>query len=129
MGHDSSNWVEHRFDWTPEYIKFYVDGNLVRTSTTSDEGVRKMNKSQPLYMNFWTPDWSPWGDNRNDKTMPWYVDYDFVEVHKYNANTKDFDLYWRDDFSSLDLNRWAISSKSAFGGSLSYFSKEQAYIY
>lgn len=126
---NGADWVEHQIDWTPDYIKFYVNGQLKRTSTTSDAGVRAMKKSQPLYMNFWTPSWSPWGDHRNDSSMPWYADYDYVEVSKYNSQTKGFDFYWRDDFNTLDLSRWAVSSKSAFGGSLSYFTASQVYVY
>jgi len=80
-------------------------------------------------MNFWTPSWSPWGDGRNDSSMPWYADYDWVETYTYNHNTKGFDFHWRDDFNSIDYNRWAISSKSAFGGSLSSFTTSQVYVY
>jgi hypothetical protein len=43
-----------------------------------------MDKEQVLMMNYWTPTWSPWGDNLDDSTMPWYVQYDFVEVYSYN---------------------------------------------
>ena len=122
---DGAEWVEHQIDWTPEYIKFYVNGELKRDANTYNAGVVAMKKAQPLYMNFWTPSWSPWGDGRNDSSMPWYADYDYVEVSKYNSETKDFDFYWRDDFDTLDLGRWAVSSKGAFGGSLSSFATSQ----
>ena len=55
-----------------------------KTWAADSAGVRFMNKSQVLMMNFWTPCWSPWGDRLNDASMPWYVEYDYVEVYSYD---------------------------------------------
>ena len=68
-------------------------------------------------MNFWIPQWSPWGDDRNDSNMPWHVDYDWVEVWKYNSKTKGFDWYFKDDFNGDTLNnRWNVSNYAAING-------------
>ncbi len=65
-------------------------------------------------MNFWTPTFPGWRDNRDPSTMPWYVNYDYVETYTYDINTKQFILNWRDDFNSLDLNRWQVIDNSGF---------------
>ena len=103
---DIGDWVEHQLDWTPDYIKWYVNGEVTRTETSDSYSVSSMSKETAIRMNFWAPDWSPWGDSRDDSSMPWHVDYDYVEISTYNQDTKDFDFHWRDKFDNLDTSRW-----------------------
>lgn len=65
-------------------------------------------------MNFWTPTFPGWGDNRDPSTMPWYVNYDYVETYTYDKNTKQFNFHWRDDFNSLNYSRWVVSDGWGF---------------
>ena len=65
-------------------------------------------------MNFWTPEFSPWMENRDDSSMPWYTSYDWVEVWDYDMTNDDFTLRWRDDFDSLDTTRWTVSDYWSF---------------
>ena len=120
-------WTTHQVDWTPDYIRWYVNGTLIRESLPKDKGVSTMDKEQVLMMNFWTPTWSPWGDGLDNSSMPWTADYDFVETYKYNHATKKFSLNWRDDFNSLIADRWLVSDNWNFGGSSTTFMKKQVY--
>ena len=82
---DFAQFHTYEIEWTPDYVSWKVDGTEVRKTWAADSaGVRFMNKSQVLMMNFWTPCWSPWGDRLNDTSMPWYVQYDYVEVYTYD---------------------------------------------
>ena len=72
------NWHDYTIEWTPEYIKWTMDGVVKRTSYAGSASVNFTNKAQKLMMNFWTPTFSPWGDGRSNKNMPWYALYDFV---------------------------------------------------
>ena len=74
-------------------------------------------------MNFWTPTFAGWGDNRDPSSMPWYVNYDYVEVHHYDFNAKKFNFAWKDDFNNLDLNRWIVSDNWTFGDNSTKFMK------
>ena len=74
--------------WTPDYVEFWLNDNLVRRIDGSHESVWRMNKSQKLYMNFWTPTFPGWGDDFSDAEMPFYAWYDFVEVYKWNWERK-----------------------------------------
>ena len=88
-----------------------------------------MNKDQVLYMNFWAPSWSPWGDGRDDRTMPWYVNYDWVEVWSYNHKTKGFDWVFDDQFNGNSLNpRWHVSNYSSISGSLNCYHPSQVWV-
>ena len=80
-------------------------------------------------MNFWTPTFSGWGDNRNDWDMPWYVYYDWVEVYNYDHNSKGFNLHWREDFNSLDYSKWQVSDGWGFESNSSTFVKDHVYIW
>ena len=105
-----------------------VDGKEVRkTWSSNSEGVRFMNKTQHLMMNFWTPTFPGWGDNRNPSSMPWYVEYDYVEAWRYDRNAKKFNMEWRDDFNSLDYSRWHVSDNWGFGDNSTRFFKSQVY--
>lgn len=129
---DFSQFHTYEIEWTPDYISWKIDGwESRRTWANDSEGVRFMNKYQHLMMNFWTPTWSPWGDNLNDGDMPWYVNYDFVEVYDYNKNTREFTLNFRDDFNGdwIDTNRWYVSDGWGFDSNSSIFVKDHVYQY
>ena len=107
MSHDWDAYHVYEIQWTPDYISWHVDGKEVRkTWASSSEGVRFMNKTQHVMMNFWTPTFAGWGDYRDPSTMPWYVHYDYVEAWRYDKDKKTFWLEWRDDFNTLDQSRW-----------------------
>ena len=114
----------YEIEWTPDSVKWFVDGELKRTATDTP-GTRFMNKDQHLMMNFWTPTWSPWNLGMNDWDMPWYVFYDYVEVYSYDESTGEFVFEWRDDFDLLNLSRWEVSNYWTFGGNSTMFMKGQ----
>lgn len=105
-----------------------VDGRIARKALAPDSAaVRFMDRSQYVFMNFWTPTWMPWGENLDLSSMPWFVQFDFVEAYSFNQDTRGFDLLWRDDFDSLDLDRWFVSDQKVFGGSDSWFVSRNVY--
>jgi len=82
-------WHTYEMEWTPDYISFAVDGNVVRhMATESLEAVQYLNKAQSLRMNFWTPTIHSWGKGFDPADMPWYVLYDYVEVFSYNEQER-----------------------------------------
>ena len=78
-------------------------------------------------MNFWTPKWSPWGDNLDDTDFPYYTRYDWIKVETYNTETNEFNFLWQDDFDSFDDSRWYKKDGWAFGSSTSTFYASQVY--
>lgn len=50
-GFDVTQFHDYRTDWTPSSVKYYIDGNLVRTETSviPDDPMR-------AHVNFWAPD-------------------------------------------------------------------------
>ena len=122
----ASDWNEYVIEWAPDYVQWEVNGQVVRRDD-STESVDFLDKSCHLMMNFWTPTWSPWGDDLDDSDMPWYTRYDYVKVEKYNAETGGFDFYWQDDFNSFDESRWLKSDGWSFENNSSTFYASQVY--
>ena len=83
------------------------------TNSTSSNDI---TKPAPLFMNFWTPEFAPWGDNFDDASMPWYTSYEWVEVWDYRPDQDDFVKRWRDGFQGNDANldKWEVSNNWTF---------------
>ena len=79
----STDWNEYVVEWTPDYVQWYINGNMVRRQEGTAD-VKFLTKAQNLMMNFWTPTFPGWGDDFNDAGMPWYTRYDYVKVETYN---------------------------------------------
>ena len=110
----ASDWHVYQIEWTPEFIRWSVDGREVRANSKFDPAVKLIAKPQALMMNFWTPQFPQWQAGFNDSDMPWHAMYDYVEIYTYNKKTRMFDLHWRDDFDFLDLTRWEPSNNYGF---------------
>lgn len=104
--------------WTPDYVKWYYDGDLVRTRNGGPSvNAIASNRRQHLMMNFWLPAWDGWGNGFDPVGMPWFAQYDYVEVYDYNQNDQSddpFTLRWRDDFNTFDTSRWVKSDAWSF---------------
>ncbi|MCA9241747.1 MAG: glycoside hydrolase family 16 protein, partial [Planctomycetales bacterium] len=95
-GLDLTAFHDYRVDWTPQSIKWYVDDNLVRTSTgdVPDDPMK-------LHFNLWAPG-SDFSDAFNAALQPaatqganerYTVQVDHVEVNRFNTTGSGNLLY------------------------------------
>jgi len=124
--------------WTPDYVKWMYDGEIVR-SVSNDPSVEWLHdREQHLMMNFWIPAWENWNRDFDPVDFPWYAKYDFVEVWDYvppeqwdttdGANVDHpFEFSWRDDFNSFDDSRWKKSENWSFNDNLVTFMESNVY--
>ena len=103
-----ANWNDYVFEWTPDYIQFFINGNMVR-KIDKNWFVDFQTDKQKVFLNFWSSTTQGWGDNFNDWDMPWYSKFDYVKVETYNYTTGGFDFHWEDKFDSFDYSRWNVS--------------------
>lgn len=101
----------YRMEWTPDYLAFYVDGQLVREETDPEEyGVfLDPSRAEPaqLRLSLWAGD-SGWSGSFDESAVPAAVFVNWVRAYSYTpgASGGDFSPLWRDDFDSLDSSRW-----------------------
>ena len=124
----AADWHTYSIEWTPEYIRWSIDGREVRANSKLDPAVKLITKPLSLMMNLWTPQFPQWQVGFDDVDMPWYAMYDFVEVYTYNKKTRQFDLHWKDDFDYLDLTRWEPSDNFGFTDNTTTFFGTQVFV-
>jgi hypothetical protein len=97
----------YRMEWTPDYLAFYVDGQLVRRETNRNEyGIfLDPSRAEPaqLRVSIWAGD-TGWSGNFDESAVPAAVFVDWVQVYSYSNG--GFSPLWRDDFDFFDNGRW-----------------------
>lgn len=107
----TADYHTYAFEWTPEYVAWFVDGAEVYRQTGSH--ITTLNKPQKIMMNIWPPAYTDWVGALDERFLPFQAYYDWVSYAAYtpgrgNCGTNnDFTLQWRDDFDTWDTNRWA----------------------
>jgi len=100
----------YAFEWTPNYVAFFVDDELVRYDNS--EYVDSLYHFQKIMMNIWQPTYVDWVGEFDENILPVYAFYDWVKYYAYvpgSGNTgtnNNFILLWHDDFESWDTSRW-----------------------
>ena len=103
----------YRIEWTPQYIAFYLDGELVRKETDVQEYAQHLNPNlaEPaqLRVSLWAGD-NPWSSAFDASAVPAATFVNWIQVYSYTPGRgpsgSDFTPQWRDDFDRLDGNRW-----------------------
>jgi beta-glucanase (GH16 family) len=80
----------YAFEWQPTFIKWYVDGTLVRTKTAT-AAVPIPDQSAKLFVNLWifgSPD-AFGGDTPGNNVYPLTATYDYVRFYKLDDTTME----------------------------------------
>ncbi|NWF90117.1 MAG: family 16 glycosylhydrolase [Ignavibacteriaceae bacterium] len=117
--HNSHKWVDfvlsddfhnYGFEWTPEYIAWFIDGVEVYRRTQPD--IAGFMYPQKIGMDIWQPSYVNWSGQFDERVLPVFAHYDWASYSAYtpgvgNTGTNNnFTLQWKDEFDSLDNNRW-----------------------
>jgi len=134
--HVRSEWVdfiphngfhEYAFEWTPEYVAWFIDGKEVFRQ--SDSFISTLNLPQKIMMNIWNPVYDNWVGEWNPKILPVFAYYDWVKYAAYspgNGNIgtdNNFTTQWVDDFESWDQSRWQKASHTFEGNNCDFISE------
>jgi len=121
---------DYGFEWTPEYVAWFIDGTEVFRQTGSH--ITEMDSAQKIMMNIWQPVYEDWVGTFDDRILPRFSYYDWVTYSSYTPGTgnhgsdNNFTLNWEDDFSSFDQSRWEKSDNHTWGGNGSILIEENA---
>ena len=100
----------YAFEWTPDYIDFYIDGQLIRHDENNYIG--SFNVGQKIMMNIWQPIWEDWVGVFEESILPIYAFYDWVKLYSYTPGSgsyganNNFSFEWMDEFNAFDQSRW-----------------------
>lgn len=100
----------YRYEWTPEYIAWFVDGTEIRreTGATATAYAENASAGMQIRFNIWPGDAS-FGGNFDPKILPVHQFIDWVEYSSYADGT--FTPSWREDFTANSLpNGWLLGS-------------------
>jgi MYXO-CTERM domain-containing protein len=101
---------DYRFEWTPTYIAWVVDGKEIRRDTGADATAYAQNATagMSIHFNVW-PGNSSFGGNINNTTLPVHQYISWVEYSSYDNG--NFNLQWHEDFQSSDIpSGWAVGN-------------------
>lgn len=100
----------YAFEWTPNYVAWFVDGVEVYRQTGSH--IPTINKPQKLMMNIWNPEAVNWAGNFYPEALPAFAYYDWVKYYLYTPGSgnygtdNNFTFSWSDDFTYWNTSRW-----------------------
>jgi hypothetical protein len=100
----------YAFEWTPDYLAWFVDGVEYRRDTGEAAAAYADNATAGMQyrFNIWPGDAS-FGGNFDPSILPVYEEIDWVQYSSYANGT--FTLEWRDDFDTAALNpRWLVGT-------------------
>ncbi|MGD0837943.1 MAG: family 16 glycosylhydrolase [Polyangia bacterium] len=103
---------DYRFEWTPTYISWVVDGQEIRRDTGAAATAFAQNATagMTIHFNLWPGD-SNFGGNINNTTLPVHQYISLVEYSSYDTDSGTFSLQWSQDFQSSDLPPgWALGN-------------------
>ena len=116
---------DYAFEWTPEYIKWFIDG--IQVYEQNESIVDDLIYSQKISMNLWPAIWESWVGEWDENDTPKHAFYDYVKYYEYspgNGNygtNNDFLINWVDNFNQLDIQIWSDNSNGSFNGNLCSF--------
>jgi len=114
----------YAFEWTPDYLAFFIDDDLVRIDNLGQ--VDSLYYYQKIMMNIWQPTYVNWVGSFNVSTLPVYAFYDWVKYYIYvpgtgNAGTdNNFFPLWTDNFDEWDTYRWAKATHTWDGNNADF---------
>jgi MYXO-CTERM domain-containing protein len=104
---------DYRFEWTPTYIAWAVDGKEIRRDTGDAATAYAQNATagMTIHFNIW-PGNSSFGGNINNTTLPVHQYISWVQYSSYDNG--NFTVQWREDFQTSGVpSGWAVGNWSS----------------
>jgi len=105
-----SDFHTYAFEWTPEYIAWFIDNDEVHRQT--GDHILTLTRQQKIMMNIWNPAYDNWCGDFNPDALPAFAYYDWVSYYTYTPDSgnygsgNNFTHVWTDNFDSWDQARW-----------------------
>ncbi len=109
----------YAFEWTPDYVAWFVDGVEVLRQTGSH--IQTLSRPQKIMMNVWNPQFENWAGVFNPATLPAFAYYDWVSYYEFTpgagsyGSENNFTHLWTDNFDDWDTTRWSKATHTFSG--------------
>lgn len=113
LGAICTGYHDYRFEWTPTYIAWVVDGKEIRRDTGAAATAYAQNATagMTIHFNIW-PGNSSFGGNINNTTLPVHQYISWVEYASYDNG--NFTVQWHEDFQGSSVpSGWAVGNWSS----------------
>lgn len=104
----SADYHTYTIEWTPTYIKWRLDGELIRT--ISDTGVTAgAQTASNLRFDLWetNPENHNWAGKLKRSSLPSYMYVNWIKYYNYTPDSDSIFTYnWTDDFNTLEESVW-----------------------
>ncbi len=101
---------DYRFDWTPSYIAWSIDGKEIRrdTGATANAFAQNASAGMTMHFNVW-PGNADFGGNINNTSLPVRQYLSWVQYSSYDNGT--FNVQWREEFQTSGIpTGWAVGN-------------------
>src|SRR5437762_6504495 len=100
----------YAFEWTPDYIAWFLDGTQIRkvTGASVTEYTKNASAGMAMHFNIWQGD-SSFSGNLNTSILPVYEYISWAQYSSYSNGA--FQLQWREEFTgSTTPANWALGN-------------------
>jgi endo-1,3-1,4-beta-glycanase ExoK len=100
----------YAFEWTPDYIAWFIDGAQVRkvTGASVNEYTQNASQGMAIHFNLWQGD-STFGGTLNPSTLPVHEYISWVQYSSYDNGA--FQQQWREEFDGSTIpSGWATGN-------------------
>jgi endo-1,3-1,4-beta-glycanase ExoK len=108
-----ADYHNYAFEWTPDYIAWYIDGAQIRkvTGASVTEYTQNASQGMAIHFNIWAGN-STFGGTLNASILPLYQYLSWVQYSSY-ANGA-FQQQWREEFNASTMpSGWAAGNWSS----------------
>jgi len=99
----------YRFEWTPDYIAWSVDGEEIRRETgeVAEAFAQNASGGMRVHFNVW-PGNEEFGGNFSEGSLPVHQYVSWAQYSSYDG--AGFELQWREEFDGGLPNGWALGN-------------------
>lgn len=119
-GGSVADWHVYTVEWTPDYIRWFLDGEKVRT--LDDTSIVNVLGAKPMLVMFncWSHESVGWVGTLDTESLPTYQFVDYIKVYDWvSDSTFETEVSFEDDFSG-SLTNWNKSTHT-FDGNVADF--------
>lgn len=115
---------EYGFEWTPQYVAWFVDGVEVHRQTGAH--IAQLNLPQKIMMNIWNPVYAGWVGQWDENVLPAFAYYDWVRYSSFTPDSgtfgtgNNFTVRWKDEFMAWDTTRWQKATHTFNGNNCDF---------